>query len=212
MGTKRDKRKARKKVKSYVMDMEAWSAKTDAQLWDEQGFVAYKEAQGLFVLGVMGFAGSWKRSGKQGDVLERWVGAMREALREQFLSWKEEHGDRLVIASGATNLGVLQVTYALCEEMGIWAMGVAPDRVLRYALGKMQHMLPYGKQFGDESGVFLRVSDAFLLLGGGEQSQRETLLGYELGKSVTIVQGFGGVADTFSEEQMSEAVFVRKDI
>ena len=37
-----------------------------------------------------------------------------------------------------------------------------------------------------------------MLLGGGEQSRRETLRALSMGKPVTVIRGFGGAADALT--------------
>ncbi|MEL6181111.1 MAG: hypothetical protein AAFS10_19300, partial [Myxococcota bacterium] len=64
MGSGRDKRrKAKRSQRHHTPNWEAWSEKTDAQLLTEKAFIARKHHEGWQVLGEMGFAGSWKRSG-----------------------------------------------------------------------------------------------------------------------------------------------------
>lgn len=207
---KREKRKRRQKRENrYETRWDAWAEKTDARLFTPEDFLAYKEEQGLFVLGVMGYAGSWRHAGYKGEALKEWIGCMRRLLAEEILSYSEERGEALVVASGATSLGVLQVTYALCAQEGVRAMGITSDGALRYKLGEQEYVVPVGRSFGDESEAFVRLCDAFLLLGGGEQSKAETLAAHEEGKPVTVIQGFGGAADGFCETSLPRASFVQ---
>ena len=59
---------------------------------------------------------------------------------------------------------------------------------------------------------FVSMCDAFLLLGGGAQSQRESIAAHEQRKPVTVIQGFGGVADELGPEDLSRARFLKKPI
>ena len=59
----------------------------------------------------------------------------------------------------------------------------------------MDVLVPIGKRFGDESAGFVALCDAFIVLGGGAQSEAECRRASEVGKPITVIQGFGGVAD-----------------
>ncbi|MEO1269438.1 MAG: hypothetical protein AAFX99_15220 [Myxococcota bacterium] len=208
MGSGRDKRrKAKRSQRHHTPNWEAWSEKTDAQLLTEKAFIARKHHEGWHVLGVMGFAGSWKRSGLAGEQLTAYVEGMASALRTYLTLQQERWGASLVVSSGATYAGTLQLTYDICTEQGIRAMGVTPDRTLRYPIGRLDLLLPVGRRYGDESEVFLNTADAFVLVGGGDQSRRETEEAHRRGKPVSIIQGFGGVADIFSAKQLPQAIF-----
>jgi len=208
---RRDTRRRRQKKQRKAQDLTAWAQKTRAELFSPEGFAERKAEQGFHLLGVMGFAGSWRRSGRKGAALEDYKDAMREALRMHFVAERERHGDKLVMVSGATNLGVLELAYALCADLTIWAAGVTPDRTLLYEVGEMDFLVPWGQRFGDESDVFVELCDSFLLLGGGPQSERETLAAHARGRPVTIIQGFGGAADGLSAELLPNARFVQRD-
>ena len=69
----------RKRV--YTPRYDAWREKVpNAEIMTPEAFRERKEAQRFFVLGVMGYAGSWRRSGKRGQALEDY-----RALLEQDL-------------------------------------------------------------------------------------------------------------------------------
>lgn len=192
----------------YKQQLSRWSEKTTARLFTPDAFASYKTTQRFFLLGVMGFAGPWRRSGLEGEQLTSMISGVRQALRRELEDAQLTHKDRLVVVSGATRAGVLEQTYELCHDLGIFAMGVTPDRALAYPLGAMDFVVPFGRRFGDESGVFLDLCDAFLLLGGGPQSKRETLEAARRQKPTTVVRGFGGVADAFDEQNLPSARFI----
>ena len=194
----------------YHQRLEEWRQKTQAEILDEGCFQAIKKEQNLHVLGVMGFSGRWHRSGLQGRELTQFVADMCAGLQAEFESQRRAHQERLVVCTGATNGGVLQVVYEACTLLGIAAMGITPDRALNYEIGEMRYLLPSGQRFGDESPLFLRTCDAFLVLGGGEHSHHESLTARAIGKPLTIVQGFGGIADTFTVAEFPKARFVQR--
>lgn len=176
-----------------------WAAKTDATLYTPGDFARHKAVEGLFLLGVMGYAGSWKRSGLSGSTLAAFIDDARRALRRQLEAAKREQGEALVMVSGASNIGVLELAYSLAAELGITAMGVTSSRSLRYRLGAMAYLVSVGSRFGDESRDFVTLCDRFVVLGGGDQSQHEAELGLAEAKPVTVVTGFGGAADALAK-------------
>jgi hypothetical protein len=99
--------------------------------------------------------------------------------------------------------------YDECNLLNITAMGIAPEQVLDYQLGKMRYMLPFGTTFGDESNVFIRLVDEVIMLGGGLQSLKEVLLAAQIHKPITILQGFGGAADQLTPQILPTARFVQ---
>ena len=182
-------------------DPQAWRAKTDAVLHTPASFAAYKQDQGFALLGVIGYAGSWRRTGKTGDALKAHVAAAQAALKAELLAARERHGAKLVMASGATNNGVLAQAYSLCAELGILAMGITSGRALAYSVGAMNFVVPVGSRFGDESEDFVELCDEFLVLGGGDQSLREAEAALRRGKPVRVIVGFGGAADSLAARE-----------
>lgn len=176
-----------------------WAAKTGATLYTPGDFGRLKVDEGLVLLGVMGYAGGWKRSGLSGAALASLIGDARRALDREFESATREYGDALVMVSGATNKGVLELAYTLANERGIRAMGVTSSQALRYRLGTMAYLVSVGSRFGDESHVFVALCDRFVVLGGGKQSHDEAELALAQGKPVTLITGFGGAADALAK-------------
>lgn len=185
-----------------------WSQKTSARLFDEDSFIALKNSNDFFLVGVMGFSGSWETAPYQGDQLRNWLSKMKAALQQQLLHLQELHGEKLVMVGGATDLGTLQLSYQVSAELKIQCMAVAPDRALDFPFANFVYAVPVGKEFGDESETFVRLCDQFLLLGGGPQSRRETIAADRLKKCVMVIQGFGGVADQLDSERLPNATFI----
>lgn len=178
------------------MDTTRWKKKTEAAVLSPARAAAWKRSANRHIVGVMGFSGAWRRSGLRGEALDNYVNGVHSALRDTFSGRKAEWGARLVMCSGATDIGVPGAAYRICRELNITTMGVTAGAAIRYALAPMAVLVPVGRRFGDESGVFVGLCDAFVLLGGGPQSEAETRAAHQQGKPVTIIRGFGGVADT----------------
>lgn len=209
MGVRRDKRKRKRKVSRKVQTgSKSWPERTDASILTEAEFLEQKREGSWHVIGVMGFAGSWRHTGLSGEELDEYKHNMKAALGSVILAEKAWWDDALVVSSGATDYGVLQLTYELCTETKIRALGVAAAQSLNHPIARLDLVIPVGHKFGDESNVFLQTADAFVLLGGGMQSKAEVLRAHEMKKPVTILQGFGGVADELTPDDLPDAVFL----
>jgi len=190
------------------MDSQRWKRKTDAAIMTSARAAAWKREGARHIVGVMGFSGAWRRSGLSGDALKTYIAGIRAALHSTLAALQRQWGTRLVMCSGATDIGVPGCAYHLCEEMGITAMGVTAGAAIRYTIAPMAVLVPVGRRFGDESHIFVGLCDAFVVLGGGPQSDAETRAAHQQGKPVTVIQGFGGAADAFSAEDLPGAVFI----
>jgi hypothetical protein len=187
-----------------------WRQHTSANIVTEARFACLKHRSSLHVVGVAGFARPWTQLGLQGASLEQIIADVRATLCHELAARQRRHGARLVVASGATNSGVLRLAYEVCTFLNITAMGIAPNQALEHQLCRMHYMLPFGQTFGDESPVFVRTIDELIVIGGGAQSQREILAAAEIDRPITVVQGFGGIADDFSPTMLPKAHFVRR--
>jgi hypothetical protein len=188
----------------------SWRNHTNAEIVTEARFMQLKQHSRWRVVGVAGFARPWSQLELQGASLAQLVADARATICHELVERQRRYAHQLIVASGATNQGVLQLAYEVCEFLNIVAMGVAPDQVSNYPLGRMRFMLPFGARFGDESHVFLRTVDELIVLGGGAQSQREVLAAAQTRMPITIIQGFGGIADQLTRAELPAARFVRR--
>jgi hypothetical protein len=187
-----------------------WHASTSADLVDESQFARLKRMAHLRVVGVAGFARPWWQLERTGAALDQIIADARATLCFELAERQRHYGNRLVVASGATNQGVLKTAYEVCAFLNINAMGIAPDEALDFGLGRMRYMLPFGARFGDESQVFVRTIDELIVMGGGAQSEREVFAAVEAGRPITVVQGFGGIADRLMPTSIPNARFTRR--
>ncbi len=187
-----------------------WRARTSASVVTEARFACLKHRSRLRVVGVVGFARPWAQLGLPGAALEQTIADARTTLCYELIGRQRCYGERLVVASGATNEGVLRMAYEVCAFLDITAMGIAPHQALDFPLGKMHYVLPCGMTFGDESHVFVRTIDELIVMGGGAQTQRELFAAAETSLPITIIQGFGGVADQIAPSAIPRARFVQR--
>ena len=187
-----------------------WRGHTSASIVTEARFACLKHRSRLRVVGIVGFARPWLQLGLRGTTLAQTIADARATICYELAARQLCYGERLVVASGATNEGVLRLAYEVCAFLNIRAMGIAPDQALDYPLGHMHYMLPFGRAFGDESPVFVRLIDELLVLGGGPQSEREVFAAAEANQPMTIIQGFGGIADQLTPAALPRARFVQR--
>jgi hypothetical protein len=187
-----------------------WRMYTSASIVTEARFACLKHRSRLQVVGIIGFARPWLQLELPGATLTQMIADARATICHELAARQQRYGERLVMASGATNEGVLRLAYEVSAFLNIMAMGIAPDQALDYPLGQMDYMLPFGRSFGDESPVFVRMIDELLVLGGGAQSEREVFAAAEANQPMTIIQGFGGIADQLTPAALPAARFVRR--
>lgn len=187
-----------------------WRDHTAAEIVDERRFARLKQGSRLRVVGVVGFARPWCQLGLDAGVLHQTIADARATLCFELAERQRRYGSRLVVASGATNQGVLSVTYEVCTFLNIAAMGIAPDEALDFGLGRMRYLLPAGARFGDESQIFVRTIDELIVMGGGAQSEREVFAAARAGRPITVIQGFGGIADRLARAALPGARFVQR--
>lgn len=179
-----------------------WRRATAAIACRPADFRRRKRAEGLFVAGVVGYSGSFRQNPAP-NAEQRAVtclAAIISGLRDQHPA--------LIMASGATDLGVPGLAYAECARQGVEAIGITAAAALNHPLAAMSTVIPVGRRFGDESQVFIELCDAFWILGGGAQSAAEMRQAHAVGKPITVLQGLGGAADAFSLAELPEATFV----
>ena len=109
-----------------------WRLHTSARILTEPGFASLKHQRGLHVVGVAGFARPWSRLSRGGAHLVQVVSDARATICHVLADRQRRHGRRLVMASGATKQGVLQLAYEVCAFLSIAAMGIAPDQALAH--------------------------------------------------------------------------------
>jgi hypothetical protein len=187
-----------------------WRSHTTAEIVSEQRFAQLKRRFNWHVVGVAGFARPWTQMGLAEADIAQTIADARVSICHELADCQRRYGQRLVIASGATDQGMLKLAYEVCQFLHIIAMGIAPDQALEFPLGRMQYMLPFGTNFGDESQVFVRAIDELIVIGGGRQSERELFAAARVRRPLTIIQGFGGIADQLTPDAVAGARFVKR--
>jgi len=153
-----------------------------------------------FLVGVVGFSGSWS----QNTLPDAEVLARRELVR----LFDSLNAPRPWCVSGATNSGVPAVAYSVARERGIPCIGVTATIARGFRLAPLSRIAWVGRDFGDESSDFVELCDAFWMIGGGLQSEREMRMAADRAKPITVVRGFGGAADRLTPHDLPSARFV----
>jgi hypothetical protein len=180
-----------------------WRQATAAQILKPSTFRRQKRERASFVAGFVGYSGSFRRNPAPNAEARA-----RSALATVLTALQAAH-PALIVASGATDLGVPALVYAECARLNIEAIGITADAALNHPLAPMQAVIPVGRRFGDESNVFVELCDAFWILGGGAQSAAEMRLARDWGKPITALQGLGGAADALLPEEWPQTRFVQ---
>ncbi|MDE2422257.1 MAG: hypothetical protein KGO49_13880 [Gammaproteobacteria bacterium] len=101
----------------------------------------------------------------------------RNLLRQSFheLMQKHHHDEPIEIVSGLTNIGVPKIAYQIADEQGWITVGISAEMALHVNCGiyPVNQQIIEGKEFGDESIVFIDYIDYLVRVGGGKQSHRE---------------------------------------
>lgn len=179
-----------------------WRHHTTARLLKPKDVRRRVRDEGLFIAGIVGYSGSFDH-----NPAPRAHARAVAALRSVLTALKDQH-PALVMASGATDLGVPGLAYAECERLGIEAMGITAATAMHHPLATMHSLVPIGRKFGDESAVFVDLCHAFWILGGGLQSADEIQRAHGLGKPIHVLQGLGGAADAFDAQSLPGAHFI----
>lgn len=101
----------------------------------------------------------------------------RTLLRQSFhqLMQRHPHDKPIEIVSGLTNIGIPKIAYEIADELGFITVGISAERALHVKCGiyYVDKQMIEGKEFGDESRVFIDYIDYLIRVGGGKQSHRE---------------------------------------
>lgn len=181
------------------MNKNSWKKKTDARVVSISRLRKSIQEQDGIGLGLVGFSGNFKKNPR--DDAESVTRRMLELMLSDLM--KDRSPDSVFFISGATNLGVPRVGYAVARKLGCTTVGVTAGAAVRYSIADLDYLTVVGKKFGDESEAFVSVLDELWVVGGGQQSLNECKLAQESGISITVFQGIGGIADQLSPETFS---------
>lgn len=88
------------------------------------------------------------------------------------------------IVSGLTDLGIPALAYKFAKQHNLYTVGVACSKATEYECYPVDKRIIVGSNWGDESQDFLKYCDAFIRVGGGNQSHKEMNLAREMKKPI----------------------------
>jgi len=93
----------------------------------------------------------------------------------QLIETNKNYDEPIEIVSGLTNIGIPRIAYQVAEELGFIKVGISAERALEVKCGiyRVDKQIIDGKDFGDESRVFISYIDFLVRVGGGKQSHEE---------------------------------------
>lgn len=98
----------------------------------------------------------------------------KKLVKEAFDNIEQENKNRsFAVVSGLTDMGIPALAYREAKKRGWKTIGVACEKAKEHFLFDCDEVHIVGKEWGDESKVFLSKIDYFVKIGGGKQSQSE---------------------------------------
>jgi hypothetical protein len=95
---------------------------------------------------------------------------------EKILTAEGVAPDEVELVSGLTNMGVPKLSYELAVAMKLRTVGISAAKAKRFSRFPVDEVIYSGKDFGDESPVFIAYITHLLRVGGGKQSRKEVEL------------------------------------
>jgi hypothetical protein len=119
-------------------------------------------------LGVVGFSA---KSFDQVTAKKYLEEGIRKILTEEGVAPNE-----VELVSGLTNMGVPKLSYELAVAMKIRTVGISAAKAKKFSRFPVDKTIYAGKDFGDESPIFIEYITHLLRVGGGKQSRHEAEL------------------------------------
>jgi hypothetical protein len=94
----------------------------------------------------------------------------------------------ITVVSGLTNLGIPKLAYEYASCKGYQTIGIACERAKDYECYPVNETIIEGKNWGDESSLFVNKIDCFVRIGGGDQSKNEAVLFRSLKPNAEILE------------------------
>jgi len=110
----------------------------------------------------------------------------KNILYKVFDDILSKYGKDAIIVSGGTMYGIPKMTYFMASNLGLKTVGVICEQGLDDNLFPgLEDIIVEGKDWGDESNVFIDTIDVLYRIGGGPQSLKEVDMAKKKGIPVT---------------------------
>ncbi len=127
-----------------------------------------------------------------------------DILAELFEELKE-YASRIAIMTGGTKWNLSDAVASLAKKAGFCVIGVLPECGKKHQHPELDLAIVVPPQmgesrYGDETQVFVKASDAMVVIGGGPGAGVEVFTALKIASpaqrvSVVVIEGFGGIAD-----------------
>jgi len=118
----------------------------------------------------VGFVG-YSASQNYNEQEARWI--IQTVFSDLNKGLKEGHYSSIQIVSGYTAIGIPLLAYEEASKRGWKTVGIACSLASDYKCYPCDEVIIKGKNWGDESSVFLDKIEMLIKIGGGKQSEKE---------------------------------------
>lgn len=108
----------------------------------------------------------------------------KRIIKSIFDELQKQYGNDITIVSGLTAMGIPLLAYEEARRRGWKTIGIACRKAYDYERFPVDEEIIVGENWGDESETFLQSIDILVRIGGGRQSESETLKAKEIGLKV----------------------------
>jgi len=174
------------------MNRNLWRKKTVATLMTISQLRELTGDKNTITIGLAGFSSNFENV--KGNDLEAVVKQAIQLMLKRRM--KDYVPRRILLISGATNVGVPHIGYSVAKSLGCKSVGITSEEAKKYPIALLDYLTVIGENFGDESNDFISTLDELWVIGGGAQSLHECKLALDAGVPLIIFRGAGGIADS----------------
>jgi hypothetical protein len=133
-------------------------------------------------IGIVGYSSSNFNLSKAQYLIELGIDYMAYYIKGRTLR------NNISVVSSLTNLGIPKLAYEYATAKGYQTVGIACEKAKDYDCYPVDKAIIEGKNWGDESSLFINEIDCLVRVGGGEQSLNEALLFRSLKPEAEILE------------------------
>jgi hypothetical protein len=133
-------------------------------------------------IGIVGYSSSYFDLSKAQYLIELGIDYMAYYIKGRTLR------NNISVVSSLTNLGIPKLAYEYATAKGYQTVGIACEKAKDYDCFPVDKAIIEGKNWGDESSLFINEIDCLVRVGGEEQSLNEALLFRNLKPEAEILE------------------------
>lgn len=142
-------------------------------------YITIESDNRLFRIGVVGYSPPSKYNVRKANYLLKL--GLNKILKEHNIT-----PDQVELVSGLTDVGIPGQAYHIAKNMNMKTVGIACFKAKNFPMFPVDKKMMVGKNWGDESPLFLKYIDVLLKIGGGNQSREEMIQTKSMGKKVYV--------------------------